>query len=110
MTNKAIVEGLMASATAPGGVEAVRVFDAAHAPKPSVGETRGRPAKWPFNDLEVGGCFEVPDDRVQSVRTSVYSRNAVVGGKRFTIGKAEDGKWYVWRDPDAHPNEGASPV
>ena len=85
----------------------IRIIDPEHAPERDPGETRGRPSKWPFEDLQVGGCFEVPEDKVQSVRQLCSARNSKErdkeplhgpGFKVWSVGQAKDGKWYCWRD------------
>lgn len=73
----------------------IKVIKADKAPEPVT--KRGRPAKYPFNDLEVGDCFKVPSDKVQSVRQSASNRNMQADGKQFTVSKAADGEYYCYR-------------
>ena len=73
----------------------IKVIKANEAPEPLT--TRGRPAKYPFNELEVGDCFQVPPDKVQSVRQSASNRNKQADGRQFTVSKADDDNYYCYR-------------
>lgn len=80
--------------------EAVKIIPPNEAPEKAAG-SRGRPATWPYDDLEVGGAFEFPADLLQSMRTRTSQKNATQKGsenpKRWSCGEGADGKFYVWR-------------
>lgn len=76
----------------------IKIIPADKAPE-RLPDTRGRPTIYPWNEMEVNEAFEVPEDKVQSVRQSVSNKNNDdSSSKKYAIAKAEDGKWYVWRD------------
>jgi hypothetical protein len=85
--------------------EQVKILKPDSAPaKTEASAQRGRPPIWPFDDLEVGGAFEVPEEKFSSVRQMVSNKNRAHKGldesvqRSWSIGKADDGKTYVWRD------------
>ena len=79
----------------------VVILSPEQAPNPLIPENRGRPKEWPFDTLEVGGAFPVPEGKTNSIKVLVSRRNHVKGAvKRFRSGRGEDRNYYVWRLPD----------
>lgn len=65
----------------------------------------GRPPTYPFDELSIGGGFEVPEGKLQSVRQLVSNKNNAGlqrghkdEGKRYHVGEGADGKYYVRRE------------
>ncbi|MEK0324869.1 MAG: hypothetical protein QQN63_04115 [Nitrosopumilus sp.] len=54
---------------------------------------RGRRAKYPFKELEVGQSFVYPHEKVRLAAASHAKRYGV----KFTVRKTEDGKYRCWR-------------
>ena len=54
---------------------------------------RGRRAKYPFRDMEIGDSFICPHERVRLAAASHAKRNGV----RFTVRKIAGGKFQCWR-------------
>lgn len=83
-------------------VNDVTVYEPSEAPERDTSETRGRKQLYPFDELQVGGCFEVPEGKLQSLRQLVAQRNKQHQDDpyygKWSIGPATDGKYYVWRD------------
>ena len=80
----------------------IKVIEPEKAPKRAQKTKRGRPSKYPFDDLKVGGCFKVPEGCLQSVRQIVSNKNSSrkLGDPptKYSVGQGEDGAYYVWRD------------
>jgi hypothetical protein len=82
--------------------EQSKIIPAEKAPAPK-GEGRGRPQKWNFDNMEVGDAFEIPADKLQSLRQKCSNLNRLElkarpdNPKRWSAGEAVDGKYYVWR-------------
>lgn len=60
---------------------------------PLVGDRR---INWPMRIMEVGDSFEIPDKRLNTVK-SLCNRVAKNKGKKFTVRKQENGKYRCWR-------------
>lgn len=64
-------------------------------PLPQV--TRSGRRTYPFDDMEVGACLELPIESAQNLRTAA-SRHAKKSGKRFTVQAVPDeGVVRCWR-------------
>jgi hypothetical protein len=73
-----------------------KAIKAEHAPNASQ-LRRGRRPVYPWGDLEVGGCFEIPAGKRNSLRNAVNYRNRTYP-QQFEIRQDEDnGKFYVFR-------------
>jgi hypothetical protein len=64
---------------------------------------RGRPAKYPFADLDVGQCFTIPADEVQLGTARVLAMQwGKRLGRRFSCHTTPEG-WRIERVADAKP-------
>lgn len=54
---------------------------------------RGRRAKYPFKEMEIGDSFEYPNEKVRLAAASHAKRYGV----KFTVRKALNGKYRCWR-------------
>lgn len=60
-------------------------------------ETRGRPAKYPIRDLEIGESFAVPEGKVQNVRSSAQQVQRRNPGRQYSVKPDGDGNYRCWR-------------
>lgn len=56
----------------------------------------GRKKSNPFDSMEVGGSFVVPDERLSAVRVSVCRENKK-SKKKFQVGRYESKRGVEWR-------------
>ena len=71
-------------------------------PNEVTGETRGRPPRYKFRDMEVGDAFPIPDaEQAAKVRqaANVRNRHHLEAGEpnRFKVGQDDKNKWWCWR-------------
>lgn len=60
--------------------------------------TGGRPQKYPWNEMQVGDSFFVPDGKIKMLSAATNFRTQI-SGHRYTLRSVEGGV-RVWRVPD----------
>ena len=66
---------------------------------PEVLPTMGRPIKYPFDDIEVGGHFIIPGDSMKPMSAKTYCiRKSKALNKRFRCMETRHGDSFVWRE------------
>lgn len=55
-----------------------------------------RPSQYPFEEMEIGDSFRMPDTKRASVAV-LAGRYGKRVGRKFTVRKQEDGSFRCWR-------------
>ena len=62
-------------------------------PLPNVNDGRGRKKKYPFTQMKIGDSFFVPNNKIETVRASLYNpnnKNNLPKGSKFKILKVKE--------------------
>lgn len=56
----------------------------------------GRPAKYPFSEMQVGDSFVLPEDQLIRIR-SAAANWGTRQGKKLSVRQLKDGSYRCWR-------------